>query len=219
MKLLLTSEGFTNNSIKEALYMMLEKPVEETDILFVITSSNGIGGDKRWLISIMKQLEDMNFKKIGILDFAGVPEDVWRPRLENSDVLFFSGGNAYHLLYEARKVNLRPVLEELLKTRIFVGNSAGAMMVTDNILLADPTCKNYSTERSVEFTSEAFGFVDFLLRPHVDAPGHMSTQDVIERMKECSITDTTYLLDNESALKVIDGEVEVISEGEWQKLN
>lgn len=219
MKLLLTSEGFSNESIKQALYSLLNKPVEEAKIVFVTTSANASGGDKRWFIKIINQAVSINFGIIDIVDFAGLPADSYESRMKDADVLFFIGGNAYHLMYEVKKANLRPILEEIAESCVLVGNSAGAMMMTKDLSLGNPSHLNYSPSRSGEHTDETLGFVDFLIRPHVDAPGHLTAEETIKKIEEKNIKDKVYLLDNDSSLMVVNGEIEVISEGEWSVIN
>jgi dipeptidase E len=99
MKLLLTSAGITNKSIADALLDLAGKPFEETSVAFVPTASNVEKGDKGWLIDNLVQLQRLNFKQIDIVDISAVPENIWKPRLEEADILFFGGGNTYCLLY------------------------------------------------------------------------------------------------------------------------
>lgn len=220
MKLLLTSQGFYNNSIKQAFYSMLDKSVEETKIAFVVTSANGTSGDKRWLIEIMNQLVAMNFKTIDIIDFVGLPEDVWKPRMEKADVLFFSGGNSAHLMYEIIKHNFEPVLRELLTSRIYVGNSAGSIVASPNLALSNTEAWSYSPSREDKHGMKGMGLIDFLIRPHYNDPQHLSTEeDVIKMLEKNKVTELAYLIDDNTAIKVVDGEVEVISEGEWKVFN
>jgi len=199
---------------------MLDKSVEETKIVFVTTSANGVAKDKRWLISIMNQLVKMNFKEISLLDFAGLPEGLSVARLEDADVIFFCGGNTYHLMYEIRKAHLQPVLEKLFKTRIFVGNSAGSIVAAPDLSLGNPAQKAYSQERKNEITNESLSYVNFHMRPHFNVEGHPSTVEQVQEMiDKNNVIAPVYLIDDDTAIQVIDGEVEVISEGEWKRLN
>lgn len=220
MKLLLTSEGFYNETIKRAFYGMLEKPVEETNIVLVTTAANAVEGDKRWLISVLNQLHSMGFKTVDFFDFAGLPKELWLPRMESSDVIFFNGGNTAHLMYEIKKAGLGPELRKLLETRIYIGNSAGSIAATKNLSLSNPKHKNYCSSRTSELDNVAMGLVDFLLRPHYNLPGHPSSEeDVLKMMQDNHVTERVYLIDDNTAVKVIDGQEDVVSEGEWKVFN
>src|SRR3989338_6948291 len=98
MKLLLTSGGITNTSIAKALFTLVGKKPKETSLVFVPTASNVEKGDKTWLIDDLVNLKKQNFKQIDIADISAVPESVWRPKFKEADVLFFEGGNTFHLM-------------------------------------------------------------------------------------------------------------------------
>ena len=98
MKLLLTSAGITNKSIANALSDLVGKRLEDASIVFIPTASNVEKGDKGWLIDNLVQLQELNFKQIEIADISAVPENIWRPKLEEADILFFEGGNPYYLM-------------------------------------------------------------------------------------------------------------------------
>jgi dipeptidase E len=219
MKLLLTSQGFYNESIKKAFYEMLEKPIEETNLIFVTTAANCRFGDKRWIIALLNQIAGMGLKTIDILDFSGLPEELWGPRFEEADVIFFAGGNTYHLMYEIKKSGLYTVIKNLLRTKVFVGNSAGSIIATKNLSLGNPKHLEYCESRVDELTNETLGLVNFLVRPHYNLPGHPSSEsEVREMMNRNNVIEDVYLIDDNTAIKVIDDTIEVISEGEWKLL-
>ncbi len=97
MKLLLTSGGITNKSIANALFELVDKKPENTSLVFIPTASNVERGDKNWLINDLINLKNLNLKEIEIADISATEEKIWRPKLEQADVLFFEGGNAYCL--------------------------------------------------------------------------------------------------------------------------
>ena len=130
MKLLLTSSGITNQSIADALFSLTEKKPEDTTLVFIPTAANVEAGDKSWLINDLLNLKKLNFKSIEITDISAVDEKIWKPSLEGADVLFFEGGNTYHLMNWVEKSGLKNELSEFLKDRVYVGLSAGSMIVS-----------------------------------------------------------------------------------------
>ncbi|TSC70434.1 MAG: peptidase S51 dipeptidase E [Parcubacteria group bacterium Gr01-1014_46] len=98
MKLLLTSGGLTNKSISDALFEMVGKKAEDTKLCFIPTASNVEIGDKDWFINDLINIHKQGFKSVSIVDISAVPENIWRPQMEQADVLFFEGGNTYHLM-------------------------------------------------------------------------------------------------------------------------
>ena len=135
MKLLLTSGGVTNGRIASALFDLVGKRAEETKIVVIPTASNVEVGDKSWLINDLVNLKKLNFKEIEIADISAVEEKIWRPKLERADVLFFEGGSSYHLMEWLNKSGLADLLPELLKTRVYVGVSAGSNVTNKDLAL------------------------------------------------------------------------------------
>jgi len=57
------------------------------------------------------------------------------------------------------------------------------------------------------------------MRPHFNVEGHPSTVEQVQEMiDKNNVIAPVYLIDDDTAIQVIDGEVEVISEGEWKKV-
>src|SRR3989344_4280859 len=98
MKLLLTSGGITNKSIASALFNLVGKKSEDTSLVFIPTATNIEKGDKGWFIDDLINLKKQSFKSIDTADISAVDEKIWRPKLDEADILFFEGGNTYHLM-------------------------------------------------------------------------------------------------------------------------
>ncbi|MEK7103107.1 MAG: Type 1 glutamine amidotransferase-like domain-containing protein [Patescibacteria group bacterium] len=133
MKLLLTSGGITNSSIANSLFDLVGKKAEDISLVFIPTASNTEQGDKSWFINDLINLKNCHFKSIAIADISAVEEDIWRPQFEEADVLFFEGGNTYHLMQWINKSGLISMLPDLLKNKVYVGSSAGSMVMCKDI--------------------------------------------------------------------------------------
>ncbi len=218
MKLLLTSGGITNKSVAGALFDLVGKKPEDTSLVFIPTASNVEKGDKSWFIDDLINLKKQNFKSIDIADISAVEEKIWRPKLEEADVLFFEGGNTYHLMSWINKSGLSSLLPELLKTKVYVGLSAGSM-VTSKDLALKMSLVLYEEDSGEIKDVPGLNFVDFYFLPHFNSPHfNLRKEDFIREVAK-DISDKIYVLDDNSALKIIDGKVEVISEGKWFVIN
>lgn len=218
MKLLLTSSGLTNSSITNALLDLTGKKPEETTIVFIPTASNVESGDKDWLITDLINLKKQNFKSIEIADISAIDEKIWKPSLERADVLFFEGGNTYHLMRWLNKSGLTKLLPELLKDKVYVGVSAGSIVTNPDLALN--LLQGIYEENLLE-TEELKGlnFVDFYFLPHLNSEWFKKMKrENVEKIGQ-KISKPIYALDDNSALKVIDNKIEVISEGEWFVIN
>ena len=98
MKLLLTSAGIKNKSIVNALSGMVGKKLSETSLVFIPTASNVEKGDKSWLIDDLINLKKQGFKSIEIADISAIDEKLWKLKFEKADILYFEGGNTFHLM-------------------------------------------------------------------------------------------------------------------------
>src|SRR3989344_2541480 len=215
MKLLLTSNGLSNKSIAKALVDLVGKPAKETSLAFIPTAMNAGGGDKGWFIDDLSNIKKQNFKNIDIVDISALPKKIWLPRIEAADVLFFSGGNTSHLMRWLKESGLAKLLPELLKTRVYAGISAGSIVTNPTLTLSSKDKKIYYEEKFGYKNEKALGFVDFYIRPHFNSPYFpQARKEYLEKVAK-DIPDIIYALDDNSALKVVDGKVEIISEGEY----
>jgi dipeptidase E len=94
---------------------------------------------------------------------------------------------------------------------VYVGMSAGSMVMA-------PEIGDYFVGWTPPSGSdETLSLVDFSLFPHLDhelLPGN--TMDAAEKWAG-GIKVPAYAIDDQTAIKVIDGEAEVISEGQWKR--
>lgn len=218
MKLLLTSGGITNQSIAKALFELVGKKPEETTIVFIPTAANVARGDMGWFAKNIYEIYSLGLKFFDVADISAVPQNIWLPKLEAADVLFFSGGNTPHLVRWLNESGLKDLLPELLKTRVYAGISAGSIAASKTLELSGSAKSGYYKEKFGYETNEGLGYVDFFVRPHLNKPGKEGwSNEVLEEMvKKIS---PIYAIDDQSALKVVDGKVEVISEGKYLILN
>ncbi|EKE15784.1 MAG: hypothetical protein ACD_11C00105G0009 [uncultured bacterium] len=218
MKLLLTSAGFFNKSIIDSLLELTEKPFSELNVAFIPTASNVEKGDKFWLIDDLISLKNLGFKQVDIVDISALSKDMWLPRLEEADILYFEGGNTFHLMHWIEKSGLKELLPEMLKTKVYVGVSAGSMVACKNLDLSTSE-RLYDEKPGENDKDKGLGYVDFLVRPHLNSPYFPKLNlENLEKMSQ-EFPDTFYAIDDQTAIKIIDGEMRVISEGVWKKFN
>jgi len=219
MKLLLTSNGLSNQSIAAALFKLVGKSPAETTIAFVPTAANVDKGDKGWFVDDLNNLKKEDLKCLDIVDISALPKENWLPRLEAADVLFFSGGNTSHLMRWLEESGLAELLPELLKTRVYAGISAGSMVTNPSLALSSKDKKIYYEDRFDYKNEKGMGLVDFFVRPHYNSSHFIhASKDYLTSIAG-DIPGVIYALDDDSALVVEDGKLEIVSEGEYLILN
>lgn len=219
MKLLLTSGGLENQSIIDALSDLVQKPFFELKVAFIPTASNLESGDKKdWFIADLIQLKDLKFNSIDIVDISALPKEIWLERLQAADILYVEGGNTYHLMYWFNKSGLSEILPELLKTKIYIGASAGSLIVTPSILNSKSE-KKFAEALHKKISDNGLSFVNFMFEPHINSPWcpELTFYDLEKRSKEYKYS--IYGLDDNSAIKVDGDKIEIISEGQWKKFD
>ncbi len=219
MKLLLTSSGITNPSISKALFKLVGKKPEDTSLVFIPTAANVEIGNKDWFIEDLINLHKQGFKSISIADISAVPQNIWRSQIEEADVLFFEGGNTYHLMEWINESGLVKLLPDFLKTRVWVGSSAGSM-VTNPDLATKISQAVYEQDFDRVGEMDGLNYVNFYFVPHLNSSYFPKLKE--ENIKKLAerIPKKIYALDDQSALKVIDGKVvEIISEGKYLEFN
>jgi dipeptidase E len=218
MKLLLTSGGITNPSIAKALFELVGKKPEDTSLVFIPTASNIEAGDKGWLIDDLVNLKKQGFKSIEIADISALEEKIWKPRFEAADILFFEGGETYYLMEWINRSGLISMLPEYLKSKVYVGVSAGSMAASKDLAL---TISQIVYEEDLNQTENMAGLnlVDFYFLPHLNSPWFKNLREDFIRKATVGMKEKIYAMDDQSAIKVVDGKVDIVSEGKWFMIN
>ncbi|MTH54238.1 peptidase E [Bacillus mangrovi] len=219
MKLLLTSGGVKNKSIHAALEDMLDKPIADCSALCIPTAMYGhpwIGpGVQAWKFITGKEenpMVNLGWKSVGILELTALPsigEERWMPLVRETDVLLVSGGDALYLSYWMRQSGLADLLPSL--SSVYVGMSAGSMVMAPHIgdFFVGWTPPNGG--------DETLNLVDFSIFPHVDHEMLPHNTMAAAEKWAAGMKGPAYAIDDETAIKVVDGVVEVVSEGNWKR--
>lgn len=215
MKLLLTSAGNTNTSIEKSLLELLGKSPAESHLTFIPTAMHPEKGDKSWVVDDMQNFKKLGFKTFDVIDLAVVGEDIWKPSFEQADVLVFGGGNVKFLLEWMRKSGVEKVLPQLLTTKVYIGISAGSMITAAHISLTSSAILYYEETGNLD-DMNGLGLVDFEIRPHLNSPWFSKVRlEYLENLKS-STKSPFYAIDDATAVQVVDGKIDVVSEGEWK---
>jgi dipeptidase E len=220
LNLLLTSAGIKNASIHDALLQLLGKPIAESDALCIPTALYGhpmAGPRQAWrFISGQEPRSPMvglGWKSLGVLELTALPsldQERWVPLVRETDVLLVDGGDAAYLCHWMQASGLADLLPSLRET-VWVGVSAGSMVMTPRI-----------GEDFVNWHSPAgdrtLGVVDFSIFPHLENPHLPENTTAAAERWAAGLSGPAYAIDDETAIKVVDGAVEVVSEGRWQLL-
>ncbi|GHF33585.1 dipeptidase E [Deinococcus metalli] len=221
MKLLLTSAGIKNPSIHRALVDLLGKPVADATALCIPTAGYGhphTNPTHAWRFISGRERDtpmcELGWKSVGVLELTALPSigrERWVPWVEQADVLLVNGGDALYLHHWMQESGLAELLPTLRDT-VWVGLSAGSMVMTPRI------GREFMGWTPPSGSDDTLGVVDFSIFPHLNNPELPSNTLPAAERWAAALGSPAYAVDDETAFKVTDGTVEVISEGEWHRL-
>ncbi len=219
MKLLLTAAGVKNETIKRALIDLLGKPIEESTALAIPTAAyghpmSGPGAGPWRFVSGNSHLRmvDLGWKSMGLLELTALPSintEQWVPLVKSTDALLANGGDALYLAHWMRESGLAAMLPELQNT-VWVGLSAGSMV------MAPRMGADFIQWQPPDGEDRGLGVVDFSIGPHLAPNGQPGNSMAELEAWAASIPGDKYAIDDDTAIQVVDGKVEIITEGQWR---
>ena len=223
MKLLLTSAGIKNTSIRKALLDLLGKPIADSVALCIPTAGYGYPDSDRpanaWRFITGNEPQcpmcELGWKSLGVLELtalSSIARERWISWVREADAILVNGGDALYLCHWMRESGLAEVLPTLPRT-VWVGLSAGSMVMT-------PRIGNYFVATNPPITGDdrALGLVDFSIFPHLNHPEMPGNTMAAAERWAAEIQGPAYAIDDQTAIQVVDGAVDVVSEGQWKLL-
>jgi dipeptidase E len=219
MKLLLTSAGIKNTSIHNALVELLGKPIAESSALCIPTAAYAhpmAGPGAAWRFISGREARtpmcELGWKSLGVLELTALPSlaaELWVPLVQETDVLLVNGGDPLYLCYWMRQSGLADLLPSLREI-VWVGLSAGSLVMTPRI------GEDFVRWKPPTGGDETLGMVGFSIFPHLDHEMLPENTMADAERWAASMPVPGYAIDDETAIKVVDGAIEVVSEGHWK---
>jgi dipeptidase E len=216
MRFLLTSAGIKNASIHDALVDLLGKPIPESNALCIPTATHALGQPELAWKFISGQeprtpMCELGWKSLGVLELTALPsidEEQWVPMVQETDVLLVNGGDPLYLCYWMRQSGLADILPSL--RAVYVGLSAGSIVMAPNI------GENFVRWKPPTGGDKTLGVVGFSMFPHLDHDDLPENTMADAEKWATGMQVPGYAIDDQTAIKVTDGTVEVVSEGHWK---
>ena len=216
MKLLLTSAGIKNPTIHDALLELLGKPTAEADALCITTGSWGhssFQGPVRFVNgTATTPMVELGWKSLGLLELTALPtmdRERWEAAVRETDIFLVNGGDALYIAHHMRESGLVDLLPELENT-VWCGLSAGSMVMTPRI------GDDFKVWEPPAGGDAALGIVDFSIFPHVDHPDLTENTMAAAEQWAAGLGNPAYAICDDTAIRVVDGTVDVVSEGHWR---
>jgi len=218
VKALLTSAGIKNATVRETLVDLLAKPIAECSALCIPTGAYGhpfhpsIGWRFIAGQSPNTPMCELGWKSLGVLELSALPSvdrEQWVPLVEETDVLLVGGGDALFLAHWMRESGLAELVPRLHDT-VYVGMSAGSMVLTPGI------GEEFRFWEPPSGGDHALGIVEFSIFPHVDHPDLPENTMAAAETWAAALPNPAYAIDDDTAIRVVDGTVDLVTEGHWR---
>ncbi len=221
MDLLLTSAGIKNASIRDRLISLVGKSIEDCNALCIPTAGYGHpqgspAGAWRFITGkASTPMCELGWKSLGVLELTALPsidEQRWVSWVHEADVLLVNGGDALYLSHWMRESGLVALLPSLTET-LWVGLSAGSMVMTPRI------GSDFVGWQPPGGGDHTLGLVDFSIFPHLDHELLPENTMADAERWAAEIAAPAYAIDDDTAIAVTGGMVDVVSEGHWTLFN
>lgn len=227
MKLLLTSGGLANETISKALEDMVGKSRKDIRVVFVPTAAFPYEDgehNKEWLVrDLYRTMEFCGY--LDVASLADLSQEDLMKKLEPADVIFVGGGNTFYLSYWMDKSGLFDMLPELLKSKVYVGSSAGSMVVTYSLRSTHQAIENSDKFMDEDYdemgppgqsSARTAKLVDIVFKPHMNSAkfSKIKNEHMAKIAKDMPVP--LYAVDDQCAVKVEDGKITVVGEGDWK---
>jgi dipeptidase E len=221
MKLLLTSAGIKNASIRNALVDLLGKPIADANALCIPTAGYGHphgspAGAWRFITGNARTpMCELGWKSLGVLELtalASLDKERWVQWVTDADILLVNGGDALYLCHWMRQSGLADLLPTLRDT-VWAGLSAGSMVMAPRI------GADFVGWKAPSGTDAALGVVDFSIFPHLDHVDLPENTMADAERWAAGLGNPAYAIDDETAITLVDGKVDVVSEGHWRRFD
>jgi dipeptidase E len=200
MRLFLASEAKHPDTMKK-----LEEYVGGLDgksIAYIPTAANGEKWESWKDGGTWNLVQTLNIKldKVLLEDYGN---DSVLEKIINKDIVWFAGGMVGYLLYWMKRCSLDKHLEKILQKTIYVGSSAGSMVLCKNT--TDIATWGFVDNELGASEIKPLGIVDFDIYPHFE-------ENLFDQIKQNYKGNKLYLLKNGEEIIVEDGKVRVIGE-------
>ena len=220
--MLLTSNGLRNDSLRSALADLVGRRFSAARAVFIPTASVAVAGDHGWLIEDLGLVHSLGWRELNILELNGLPEQMVLSRLRRADVIYVEGGNHYHLANSIVASGLAAELADILESKVYVGVSAGSMIFSRN--LSERTGEAFGEQEDLRILGgtpprSPVEMFDWYLKPHMNSASFPNRTPAWFEKAAAKLDFPVYALDDDSALRVRGGDIDVVSPGEWRLLN
>ena len=199
--------------------MFLTSSFADVADLFLKFTQKKCAGKTATFIPTASLVEEVRFyvsagkvalEKLGMnvdeLEISTASKEEIESKLQKNDYIYITGGNTFFLLQELKRTGAdKIIIEQINLGKIYVGESAGSIVMSRNIEYVKEMDDNTAAPRLASFSS--LGLVDFYPVPHhTDFPFKESVESIISNyngeLDLCPINNKQVIIVNENEFEV-----------------
>ncbi|MEK7559161.1 MAG: Type 1 glutamine amidotransferase-like domain-containing protein [Patescibacteria group bacterium] len=207
MKLILCSEGFSTKGIIDKCVELVGKPKDSINVAVINEAYSVENNNLRWVLNNLNKVKDNFGGNLELVNLLALSIQDIKERIEKSDVIFVLGGHTDYLMSVFNKSEFSKLLPEVLKSKVYVGSSAGSMVLGKR-LSAQAYEKIYH-EQSVYGISKYLEFIDITIMPHLDNPHFANRREILQDASR-NHSGVIYGLRDDSAIVVKENKITTI---------
>lgn len=207
MKLILCSEGFHTQNTVNACIDLVGKPQNQITFAVINEAYAAEHGDKRWVLHNLNSVAKNFPAEMDIVNLLALPLSEVEERILQKDAIFVVGGHTDYLMSVFVKTGFDKLLPKLLKSKVYVGSSAGSMVMGKR--LSSEAYKTMYKEVVGYGTTKYLEVVDFSIMPHIDSEDFPGRKDKLIKASK-KHHGKIYGLRDDSAVAVQGNKVEII---------
>ena len=202
MKLILASSGFEAPESVQKCIEFVGKPAKKISFAIINEAYAVEEGDHSWVVDDIINIRNNFGGEIEFINLLALPLSDIERRIRTKDVIFCVGGNTEYLMSVFEKTGFDKLLPKLLKEKVYVGSSAGSMVLGVQPPLALQTAfygeeLDYGIKKYLEL-------IDETILPHLDSPHFNNFRHRDRYLPAFAKIPKAYFLSDTSALVVDD---------------
>ena len=187
---------------KDALKDFLED-IDSDEVLFILTASK-VEEYTQYVSDAKDTFKDLGIN-INELDISDIDREIALEKIDDCKIIYFSGGNSFYLLQELERLDLINLLREKVQNgMIYVGESAGAIIASENIEYSQEMDDKEKAKNLIDY--KGLSLIDFYIVPHFKEMPFTELADAI--IDQYSDKIKLVPINNKEAIIVIDDVVE-----------
>jgi uncharacterized peptidase lin0382 len=173
-------ELFLSSSFKDVatIFADFKQDLKGKTVTFIPTASI-VEKVVFYVASGKKALEKLGLK-VDILEISTAESEEINTKLRNNDFIYVTGGNTFFLLQELKRTGADKIItEEVNAGKVYIGESAGAMITSPNVEYATAMDSVKKAPNLENF--DALGLVPFYTVPHyTNSPFQKVAQKIVD---------------------------------------